>query len=164
MSESKPFGKGAKFYNMTMVVNGAGEVLVLDRIKTDWPGLTFPGGKVEQGESFAASAIREIKEETGLTVSSVIPCGMVHWADQNTGYRYIEFLYKAIAFTGELVGKTNEGKVFWMKPEALRASDSLSPNFEHYLPLFLDGGYSELFFDWDGKSWDGIPQYFAYET
>ena len=26
MSESKPFGKGAKFYNMTMVVSGAGEV------------------------------------------------------------------------------------------------------------------------------------------
>ena len=164
MRESKPFGTGAKFYNMTMVVNGAGKVLVLDRIKTDWPGLTFPGGKVEQGESFAASAIREIKEETGLSVSSVIPCGMVHWADKNTGHRYIEFLYKAIAFTGALVGETNEGKVFWMNPENLRTSDKLSPNFEHYLPLFLDGGYSELFFDWDGSSWDGIPQYFAYET
>ena len=164
MSEAKPFGKGAKFYNMTMVVNGAGEVLVLDRIKTDWPGLTFPGGKVEQGESFAASAIREIKEETGLSVSSVIPCGTVHWADKSTGHRYIEFLYKATVFKGTLIGETDEGKVFWMKPEALRTSDRLSPNFEHYLPLFLDGGYSELFFEWDGVSWDGVPQYFEYEA
>ena len=161
MSESKPFGIGAKFYNMTMVIREDGKVLVLDRIKTDWPGLTFPGGKVEKGESFTASAIREIKEETGLTVSSPIPCGIVHWADKTTGHRYIEFLYKAPAFTGELIGETNEGKVFWMDSEELRASDRLSPNFEHYLPLFLDGGYSELFFEWDGISWEAVPQYFS---
>jgi 8-oxo-dGTP diphosphatase len=163
MSESKPFGKGAKFYNMTMVVNAKGEVLVLDRAKTDWPGLTFPGGKVEPGESFAASAIREIKEETGLSLSSVIPCGTVHWADAKTGHRYIEFLYKSTSFTGELVGETDEGRVFWMDPEKLRVSEKLSPNFEHYLPLFLDGGCSELFFEWDGFSWEGVPQYFSYD-
>jgi 8-oxo-dGTP diphosphatase len=163
MSESKPFGKGAKFYNMTMVVNAKGEVLVLDRAKTDWPGLTFPGGKVEPGESFAASAIREIKEETGLSLSSVIPCGTVHWADAKTGHRYIEFLYKSTSFTGELVGETDEGRVFWMDPEKLRVSEKLSHNFEHYLPLFLDGGYSELFFEWDGFSWEGVPQYFSYD-
>ena len=163
MSESKPFGPGAKFYNMTMVVNAKGEVLVLDRAKTDWPGLTFPGGKVEPGESFAASAIREIKEETGLSLSSVIPCGTVHWADAKTGHRYIEFLYKSTSFTGELLGETDEGRVFWMDPEKLRVSEKLSPNFEHYLPLFLDGGYSELFFEWDGFSWEGVPQYFSYD-
>ena len=51
----------------------------------------------------------------------------------------------------------------YMDPEKLRVSEKLSHNFEHYLPLFLDGGYSELFFDWDGESWDGIPQYFSYD-
>ena len=163
MSESKPFGKGAKFYNMTMVVDAKGDVLVLDRAKTDWPGLTFPGGKVEQGESFAASAIREIKEETGLSLSSVIPCGTVHWADAKTGHRYIEFLYKATSFSGEPIKGTEEGEIFWMSPDALRTSEKLSPNFEHYLPLFLDGGYSELFFEWDGFSWNGVPQYFSFE-
>ncbi len=162
MSETKPFGTGAKFYNMTMVVREDGKVLALDRIKTDWPGLTFPGGKVEKGEGFTASAIREIKEETGLSVSSLIPCGTVHWADQKTGNRYIEFLYRADSFEGELIGETNEGRVFWVEPEELRASDRLSPNFDLYLPLFLDGGYSELFFEWDGVSWEGVPNYFAY--
>ena len=162
MSENKPFGNGAKFYNMTMVMRGDGKVLVLDRVKTDWPGLTFPGGRVEKGESFAASAIREIFEETGLSVSSVIPCGTVHWADQETGNRYIEFLYKSVDFTGEISEGTKEGRVFWMNPEELRISKSLSPNFDLYLPLFLDGGYSELFFEWDGKSWEDVPQYFSY--
>ena len=31
-----------------------------------WSGYAFPGGHVENGESFAESVIREIYEETGL--------------------------------------------------------------------------------------------------
>ena len=51
-----------------------------------------------------------------------------------------------------------------MSAVALRASRRLSPNFDLYLPLFLDGGVSELFFEWDGKSWNGVPQYYRYQT
>ena len=160
MSEIKAFGDGAKFYNMTMVMDKDGKVLVLDRVKSDWPGLTFPGGRVERGESFAASAVREIFEETGLSVSRVIPCGTVHWADKQTGHRYIEFLYRATDFTGALSAGTAEGRVFWMDREELRNSDRLSANFDLYLPLFLEECYSELFFEWDGTSWEGVPQYF----
>ena len=154
----------AKLYNMTMVCDGSGRVLVLDRVKTDWPGLTFPGGKVEPGEGFAASAVREIYEETGLHIENPIPCGVVHWAHRESGKRYIEFLYRANSFTGTLKDGTEEGRVFWMEREALRASDRLSPNFDLYLPLFLDGGYSELFFDWDGKSWNAVPEYCPFEA
>lgn len=35
-----------------------------------WSGYAFPGGHVENGEAFAESAIREIYEETGLTIQS----------------------------------------------------------------------------------------------
>ena len=153
----------AKLYNMTMISDGHGRVLVLDRTKCDWPGLTFPGGKVEYGESFAASAVREIYEETGLTISDPIPCGVVHWAHRESGRRYIEYLYRAETFSGTPLEGTEEGRIFWMDREALRASDRLSPNFDLYLPLFLDGGYSELFFDWDGSSFEAPPQYFRYE-
>lgn len=161
MSE-KPFGCGAKFYNMTMVKDGT-RVLVLDRAKCDWPGLTFPGGKVEKGESFAASAIREIYEETGLTVENLIPCGVVHWAHRESGIRYIEFLYKADRFSGTLKEGAEEGHVFWMDAEDLVRSDRLSSNFDLYLPLFLEGNYSELCFEWDGKAWQAEPHYFSYE-
>ncbi len=148
--------------NMTMVRGKDGKILVLDRKKNEWDGLTFPGGHVEKGESFAVSAIREIYEETGLTIENPIPCGIVHWADKVSGKRYLEFLYRAETYTGTLIESMEEGDLLWMDAAYLKASDRLSPNFEHYLPLFLEGGYSELFFEWDGKSWNCVPNYFRY--
>lgn len=40
------------FTNMCMIYDDAGNVLVQDRLNPDWPGITFPGGHVEAGESF----------------------------------------------------------------------------------------------------------------
>ena len=36
---------------MCMVVNKNNEILVENRLKKDWPGLTFPGGHVEDNET-----------------------------------------------------------------------------------------------------------------
>lgn len=38
--------------------------------KNNWSGYAFPGGHIEEGESLVESVIREIKEETGLTISN----------------------------------------------------------------------------------------------
>lgn len=146
-----------KLYNMIMIYRGD-KVLVLDRAAKDWPGLTFPGGHVEAGESFFSSALREAKEETGLEVSALVPCGVVHWAAKN-GDRYIEYLYKTDKFTGEICGGTREGKIFWMERGELCRSDKLSMNFEHYLPVFFGDKFTEAFFDWDGESFAGTPVY-----
>lgn len=35
--------------NMCMVYKGD-KILVIDRVKSDWPGLSFPGGHVEKGK------------------------------------------------------------------------------------------------------------------
>ena len=133
-------------------------VVVLDRL-SDWPGLTFPGGHVEYGESFYDSAEREAFEETGLIIDDLKPCGVVHWANKESGERYIEFLYKSSSFRGELKRGTHEGKTFWMKKTELISSNNLSPNFELYLPMFFDDKYSEMYFKWDGVSWTGDPEY-----
>ena len=43
-------------------------VLLQNRVKNDWKGYALPGGHVERGESFVDAVIREMREETGLTV------------------------------------------------------------------------------------------------
>lgn len=65
--------------NMCMVYDNNGNVLVQNRNNPDWPGITFPGGHVEPGEPFYDSVIREIKEETGLTIKNPQLCGVKDW-------------------------------------------------------------------------------------
>lgn len=134
--------------NMVMIQdNKTGKVLVQDRIKK-WKGLSFPGGHVEEGESFVDSAIREIKEETGLNIANLESCGVIHWCNNTTYDRYIEFLYKTTDFSGELLSETEEGKVFWILPEEIEKRQH-SNNFDKYLPMFLENKYNEGFGSWN---------------
>jgi 8-oxo-dGTP diphosphatase len=57
--------------NMVMIQDTTtGKVLVQERTRS-WKGLSFPGGHVDEGESLVDSAIREIKEETGLEIKNL---------------------------------------------------------------------------------------------
>lgn len=58
----------AIFTVLVMVENEQGQLLMEDRSDPDWPGICFPGGHVEPGESFTNAAVRETWEETGLTI------------------------------------------------------------------------------------------------
>ena len=84
----------AVFTNMCMITDGNGNVLVQDRLNPDWPGITFPGGHVEPEESFTQSVIREVYEETGLTIEDPVLCGTKQFQTK-TDARYVVFFYKA---------------------------------------------------------------------
>ena len=50
------------------LIEDGDKILLQNRVKKDWRGHALPGGHVEPGESFVDAVIREIKEETGLTI------------------------------------------------------------------------------------------------
>jgi 8-oxo-dGTP diphosphatase len=123
----------AIFVNMCMVTDGD-HVLVIDRKKPDWPGVTFPGGHVEKQEAFVDAVIREVYEETGLTVSLLQNCGYIQWYDPERQSQYFVFLFKASTFSGKLTGSV-EGNVKWMTLEEMLAG-KLAPNMLKYLAVF----------------------------
>lgn len=134
--------------NMVMVQNPlTGEVLVQDRVKS-WCGIAFPGGHAENGEAIYDSAVREIKEETGLDIADLTPCGFIYWYNDKTEDRYFTYFYKTVSYSGDLLTETDEGKVFWIDLSQL-GQMKLAPNFKEYLPMFLEGRYSEAYCMWN---------------
>ncbi|MCT7732338.1 MAG: 8-oxo-dGTP diphosphatase [Lactobacillus crispatus] len=119
-------------------------VLVLDRNDPVWPGLTFPGGHVEAHESFHDSVVREVKEETGLTISHPQLVGVKQFYDHNDE-RYLVFFYIAEQFSGT-VKESDEGKLTWMSAKELK-KQKLAYNFDHDLPVFFEQTISEHMLD-----------------
>lgn len=132
---------------MCMVLDRANQrVLVQERTKS-WKGISFPGGHIEDGEGLAEAVIREVKEETGLTVSDLTACGVTHWFNEQTGERYFVFHFKTETFHGELLAETEEGKVYWVDVETLPHLP-LSRGFHERLPMFFGERYMEGFAVW----------------
>lgn len=126
--------------NMCMVYDG-NKILVQDRLNPNWPGITFPGGHIEQRESFVESTIREVYEETGLKVSNLQICGMKQWTQRDGSYRYIVIFYKTNAFTGELKS-SDEGKVFWINRNEI-SNYVVAEGFMEMLEVFENENLSE---------------------
>lgn len=140
--------------NMCMVCSG-GKILVQNRVDPVWPGITLPGGHVEPGESFAQAVIREVYEETGLTISNPLLCGVKQWV-YNDGFRSISFLYRADRFSGKM-HTSEEGDVFCADKNQLFNME-LASGMAETLRIFFDSDLSELaYFRTDkealGKEW-----------
>ena len=141
----------AIFTNMCMISDGNGNILVQDRQNPDWPGITFPGGHVEPGESFTDSVIREVFEETGLTVENPVLCGVKQFQTRREE-RYVVFLYKADRFSGAL-RSSDEGEVFWI-PRAALASYPLAPDFLDMVRIFESDDLSEFYYSKNNENWN----------
>ena len=140
----------AIFTNMCMIYDHAGNILVQDRKAPDWPGLCFPGGHVEPGESFVESVIREVWEETGLTIENPILCGTKQFQTDD-GARYVVLFYKTNRFSGELKS-SDEGEVFWIPRETL-PEYTLSVDFPDMVRIMEDDNLSEFYYYKENGKW-----------
>jgi 8-oxo-dGTP diphosphatase len=136
--------------NMCMVCDGD-KILVQDRLDPNWHGITFPGGHVEPRESFVESTIREVYEETGLTISNLELCGIKQWTHKEGKYRYIVLFYKTHSFTGDLKS-SNEGEVFWINRKDLD-NYVLPEGFKSMLEVFENDNLSENFHYYENDEW-----------
>src|SRR5690554_652625 len=97
-----------------MIQNPGTKEVVIQNRKRKYPGWCFPGGHVERGESIYECAVREVKEETGLDISELELCGVLHWINRENDERYICFMYKTTKYSGELIAENDEGEYFWL--------------------------------------------------
>jgi len=136
--------------NMCMVYDAEGRILVQDRRNPDWPGITFPGGHVEQGEAFCQSVIREVREETGLAIERPMLCGIKQFQTDDD-VRYIVLFYKTNRFSGEL-RSSEEGKVFWINRNELK-NHTLANDFEDMLKIFESDELCEFYYSRADGEW-----------
>ena len=94
------------------LVEDGGRILLQNRVKKDWPGYTLPGGHVEPGESFVDAVIREMKEESGLTILDPRLVGVKQFPIENG--RYVVLLFKATRWSGDLIS-SDEGRMDWIR-------------------------------------------------
>ena len=132
--------------NMVKIYNKeTNEVLVLDKVKKyGWEGLTFPGGKVEEGESFEDSVIREAKEETNLDIKNPKLVGIITWLTDTS--KDVGLIYETTDFEGELIEENREGTLSWMDYEEFKKIPEKSMSMDKILGIY-DGKYREVFWD-----------------
>jgi 8-oxo-dGTP pyrophosphatase MutT (NUDIX family) len=124
-----------------IVVNDDGAILLIRR--TDNGNLALPGGGMDLGESITETAVREVKEETGLDVEVTGLVGIYtnpqHVIEYTSnGEVRQEF---SIVFTAKPVGgsprtSSESSEVVWSDPAAvagMRMHPSMRQRIEHYL-------------------------------
>lgn len=140
----------AIFTNLCMINDDSGNILVIDRKKEDWPGVSFPGGKIEYTESFTESVIREVLEETGLTIENPVLCGIKQFQTDDDA-RYVVLFYRANHYSG-ILQSSNEGEVFWIPREHL-GDYKLSVDFIEMMQIFERNDLSEFYYYKENGDW-----------
>ncbi len=128
--------------------------LLQDRVKENWKGCALPGGHIEPGESIVDAVVREMKEETGLTIQSPRLCGVKQFPIE--GVRYLVFLFETDRFEGEL-SDSEEGKMRWVKTSEL-PQENLVADFDDLIDVMLSDRLTEFQLIVEKDTWISVKK------
>lgn len=131
------------------LIEDGSKILLQNRVKKDWRGYALPGGHVEPGESFVAAVIREMKEETGLTVIEPRLVGVKQFPIDNG--RYVVLLFKATQWAGDLIS-SDEGQMEWIEYSRLSAIHTVD-DFDDLLKVMNTPELTEFQYLVSGDDW-----------
>lgn len=128
---------------LCMIYDG-NKLLLQNRVKEDWRGITFPGGHIEKEESFVQGIKREMLEETGLIIHNPKICGIKQFQTENDE-RYIVLLFKTNQYEGELISSA-EGEMAWIEREELFKYSTVK-DFMELVKVFDDENTNEMIYE-----------------
>ena len=131
------------------LIEDGDRILLQNRVKNDWHGYALPGGHVEPGESVVDAVIREMKEETGLTVLAPRLVGVKQFPIESG--RYLVFLFKATRWTGELQS-SEEGHMEWIEYSRLPELQTVD-DFDELLRVINSPELTEFQYLVSGDEW-----------
>lgn len=114
--------------------------------KDKWLGV---GGKIEEGESPEECIIREVKEETGLTLKNYQLRGIVTYVSNKWETEYM-YVFTATEFEGELI-ECDEGDLEWIEKEKIHILPTWEGDHIFMDKLQKDNRFFSAKFEYDGE-------------
>ncbi len=109
----------------------------------------IPGGKIEEKEYPRDTAIREFKEETGLTLKEYQLRGIVTYVSNKWETEYM-YVFTATEFEGNLI-ECDEGDLEWIKKEKVNTLPTWEGDHIFVGKLQKDNGFFSGKFEYDGE-------------
>jgi len=123
-----------------------GRILILRESSTYTDGTNvakfdLPGGRLTPGEAYNEALMREVREETGLSISIGKPIAVGEWRPQVRGesWQIVGIFFECSDMGGEVVLGSDHDAYEWIDPTehaAFPLIDNLHPVFERYISSF----------------------------
>lgn len=113
-----------------------------------WNG---PGGKVESGETPAQCVVREVREETSLSITDPRYHGKIEfYMNGSRRLDYLVHVFSARDFSGR-ARSSDEGKVMWFSLRSV-PYPKMWDDDRYWLPLVLNGVTFDASFTYDREN------------